>query len=145
MAASVDFKTYVEQACRAAEEFANIYYETMDKRRRVLTRLYLDKATLVWNGNAISGQEALSEFFEMLPSSEFQINTLDCQPVHVSQYNSCFIHPTSETKKLERSSPVKSEPVDYFEADGQERLLEAEDDGFRRFVGYFSRGWLGRP
>uniref|UniRef100_A0A8B9VJS7 NTF2-related export protein n=1 Tax=Anas zonorhyncha TaxID=75864 RepID=A0A8B9VJS7_9AVES len=77
-----DFKTYVDQACRAAEEFVNIYYETMDKRRRVLTRLYLDKATLVWNGNAVSGQEALNEFFEMLPSSEFQINVLDCQPVH---------------------------------------------------------------
>lgn len=49
---------------------------------QVLTRLYLDKATLVWNGNAVSGQEALNEFFEMLPSSEFQINVLDCQPVH---------------------------------------------------------------
>ncbi|XP_003223417.1 NTF2-related export protein 2 [Anolis carolinensis] len=82
MAASVDFKTYVDQACKAAEEFANIYYETMDKRRRVLTRLYTDDAALVWNGNAMSGQEALSKFFEMLPSSEFQVTTFDCQPVH---------------------------------------------------------------
>ncbi|XP_065499184.1 NTF2-related export protein 2 isoform X3 [Caloenas nicobarica] len=82
MAASVDFKTYVDQACRAADEFVNIYYETMDKRRRALARLYLDKATLVWNGNAVSGQEELSKFFEMLPSSEFQVNVLDCQPVH---------------------------------------------------------------
>ncbi|XP_039204655.1 NTF2-related export protein 2 isoform X2 [Crotalus tigris] len=79
---SRDFKTYVDQACRAAEEFANIYYETMDKRRRVLTRLYTDDATLVWNGNAVSGQEALAKFFEMLPSSDFQVNTFDCQPVH---------------------------------------------------------------
>lgn len=47
-----------------------------------LTRLYLDKATLVWNGNAVSGQDALGEFFESLPSSEFQVQTLDCQPVH---------------------------------------------------------------
>lgn len=49
---------------------------------QALTRLYLDKATLIWNGNAVSGQEALNEFFEMLPSSEFQVNVLDCQPVH---------------------------------------------------------------
>ncbi|XP_054025577.1 NTF2-related export protein 2 isoform X2 [Dryobates pubescens] len=100
MAASVDFKTYVDQACRAADEFVNIYYETMDKRRRALTRLYLDKATLVWNGNAVSGQEELNKFFEMLPSSEFQVNVLDCQPVHVQvclvelsdlvSYSSCF-------------------------------------------------------
>ncbi|XP_019343349.1 NTF2-related export protein 2 isoform X2 [Alligator mississippiensis] len=79
---SKDFKTYVDQACKAAEEFVNIYYDTMDKRRRVLNRLYLDKATLVWNGNAFSGQEALNNFFESLPSSEFQVNMLDCQPVH---------------------------------------------------------------
>ncbi|XP_068956574.1 NTF2-related export protein 2-like isoform X1 [Petaurus breviceps papuanus] len=82
MAMSVDFKTNAYQACRAAEEFVNIYYETIDKRRRVLTRLYLDTATLVWNGNAISGLNALSEFFETLPSSEFQITVVDCQPVH---------------------------------------------------------------
>ncbi|KAM9274529.1 NTF2-related export protein 2 isoform 4-T4 [Morus bassanus] len=86
MAASVDFKTYVDQACRAADEFVNIYYETMDKRRRALTRLYLEKATLVWNGNAVSGQEELNKFFEMLPSSEFQVNVLDCQPVHGMSY-----------------------------------------------------------
>lgn len=49
---------------------------------QALTRLYLDKATLVWNGNAVSGQEELNKFFEMLPSSEFQVNMLDCQPVH---------------------------------------------------------------
>nr|XP_056715470.1 NTF2-related export protein 2 [Euleptes europaea] len=54
----------------------------MDKRRRVLTKLYLDKATLVWNGNAVSGQEGLADFFEMLPSSDFQVTSFDCQPVH---------------------------------------------------------------
>ncbi|XP_054694960.1 NTF2-related export protein 2 isoform X5 [Grus americana] len=86
-----DFKTYVDQACRAADEFVNIYYETMDKRRRALTRLYLDKATLVWNGNAVSGQEELNKFFEMLPSSEFQVNVLDCQPVHESRYLYCSL------------------------------------------------------
>ncbi|XP_021119133.1 NTF2-related export protein 2-like [Heterocephalus glaber] len=79
---SVDFKTHVDQECKAAEEFVNIYYETMDKRKRALIRLYLDEATLVWNGNVVTGLEALSNFFEMLPSSEFQVNMLDCQPVH---------------------------------------------------------------
>ncbi|XP_066570768.1 NTF2-related export protein 2 [Amia ocellicauda] len=82
MAATVDFRTTVDQACRYSEEFVNIYYDTMDKRRRMLIKLYLDKATLVWNGNAVSGTHALGEFFESLPSSEFQVQTLDCQPVH---------------------------------------------------------------
>ncbi|KAG7464953.1 hypothetical protein MATL_G00171110, partial [Megalops atlanticus] len=82
MASTVDFRTHVDQSCRYSEEFVNIYYDCMDKKRRNLTRLYLDKATLVWNGNAVSGQDALGEFFESLPSSEFQVHTLDCQPVH---------------------------------------------------------------
>ncbi|XP_012860594.1 NTF2-related export protein 1-like [Echinops telfairi] len=79
---SVDFKTYVDQACRAAEEFVAIYYTAMDKRRRALPRPYVGTATLVWNGNAVAGQESLSEFFEMLSSSEFQINVIDRHPVH---------------------------------------------------------------
>nr|XP_048284483.1 NTF2-related export protein 2 [Myodes glareolus] len=103
MAMAVDFKTYVEQACRAAEEFINIYYETMDKRRHGLVRLYLDKATLVWNGNVVTGLEALSNFFEALPSSEFQINTLDCQPVHeqATQSQTTILVVTSGTVKFD--------------------------------------------
>ncbi|XP_013921374.1 PREDICTED: NTF2-related export protein 2 isoform X1 [Thamnophis sirtalis] len=103
MSAFVDFKVYVDQACRAAEEFANIYYETMDKRRRVLTRLYTDDATLVWNGNAVSGQEALAKFFEMLPSSDFQLNTFDCQPVHeqATQNQTTVLVVTSGTVKFD--------------------------------------------
>lgn len=103
MAMSVDFKTYVDQACRAAEEFVNIYYETMDKRRRALTRLYLDKATLIWNGNVVTGLEALTNFFEMLPSSEFQVNMLDCQPVHeqATQAQTTVLVVTSGTVKFD--------------------------------------------
>ncbi|XP_008071180.1 NTF2-related export protein 2 isoform X1 [Carlito syrichta] len=103
MAMAVDFKTYVDQACRAAEEFVNIYYETMDKRRRALTRLYLDKATLIWNGNVVTGLEALANFFEMLPSSEFQVNMLDCQPVHeqATQSQATVLVVTSGTVKFD--------------------------------------------
>ncbi|XP_030888013.1 NTF2-related export protein 2 isoform X2 [Leptonychotes weddellii] len=98
-----DFKTHVDQACRAAEEFVNIYYETMDKRRRALTRLYLDKATLIWNGNVVTGLEALTNFFEMLPSSEFQVNMLDCQPVHeqATQAQTTVLVVTSGTVKFD--------------------------------------------
>ncbi|KAL4843888.1 hypothetical protein H8958_001677 [Nasalis larvatus] len=103
MAMSVDFKTYVDQACRAAEEFVNIYYETMDKRRRALTRLYLDKATLIWNGNVVSGLDALNNFFDTLPSSEFQVNMLDCQPVHeqATQSQTTVLVVTSGTVKFD--------------------------------------------
>ncbi|XP_053328650.1 NTF2-related export protein 2 [Spea bombifrons] len=79
---SFDFRRDVDLACRAAEEFVPLYYDTYDKRRRQLIKLYADTATMVWNGNAVSGRDALVEFFEMLPSSQFQINMFDSQPVH---------------------------------------------------------------
>ncbi|XP_072482848.1 NTF2-related export protein 2 [Notamacropus eugenii] len=82
MATAADFKTSADQACRAAEEFVNVYYDTLDKRRRMMPRLYLDTATLLWNGNVVNGQENLIKFFDALPASEFQINVVDCQPVH---------------------------------------------------------------
>ncbi|XP_053416410.1 NTF2-related export protein 2-like [Nycticebus coucang] len=98
-----DFKTYVDQAYRAVEEFVNIYYETMDKRRRALTRLYLEKATLIWNRNVVTGLDALTNFFEMLPSSEFQVNMLECQPVHeqATPSQTTVLVVTSGTVKLD--------------------------------------------
>ncbi|XP_003782896.2 NTF2-related export protein 2-like [Otolemur garnettii] len=103
MSVSKDFKTYVDQAHRAAEEFVNIYYETMDKRRWGLTRLYLEKAILIWNGNVVIGLEALSNFFEMLPSSQFQVNMLDYQPVHeqATQSQTTVLVVISETVKFD--------------------------------------------
>uniref|UniRef100_A0A665UMR6 NTF2 domain-containing protein n=1 Tax=Echeneis naucrates TaxID=173247 RepID=A0A665UMR6_ECHNA len=102
-----DFRTHVDQSCRYSEEFVNIYYDCMDKKRRNLTRLYLDKATLVWNGNAVSGQDALGEFFELLPSSEFQVHTLDCQPVHeqATQGQTTLLVVTGGTVKFEGNKP----------------------------------------
>ncbi|XP_066137294.1 NTF2-related export protein 2-like [Saccopteryx bilineata] len=100
---AVDFKTYVDQACKAVEEFVSTYYETMDKRRWPLTRLYLEKAILIWNGNLITGLEALANFFDVLPSSEFQVNMLDCQPVHeqATQAQTTVLVVTSGTVKFD--------------------------------------------
>uniref|UniRef100_UPI00358F4BB6 NTF2-related export protein 2-like n=1 Tax=Myxine glutinosa TaxID=7769 RepID=UPI00358F4BB6 len=76
-----DFSGLVEQSCLAAEEFCKHYYDTLDKRRHVLTRLYQESALLVWNGNAVTGLEALAKFYEELPASDHQVNMLDCQPI----------------------------------------------------------------
>nr|XP_044996647.1 NTF2-related export protein 2 isoform X1 [Jaculus jaculus] len=100
---SVKFETYVDQACKTAEEFANIYYETMDKRRQILPKLYLDTATLIWNGNVVMGLDALNNFFATLPSSDFQVTLLDCQPVHeqATQSQSTVLVVTSGTVKFD--------------------------------------------
>ncbi|XP_057580973.1 NTF2-related export protein 2-like [Hippopotamus amphibius kiboko] len=75
----------------------------MDRRGRALTRLHLDKATLTWNGNVVTGLEALINFFEMLLSSEFQLSMLDCKPVHeqATQAQTTVLVVTSETMKFD--------------------------------------------
>ncbi|XP_045044442.2 NTF2-related export protein 2 isoform X2 [Desmodus rotundus] len=68
-----------------------------------LTRLYLEKATLIWNGNVVTGLEALADFFDVLPSSQFQVNMLDCQPVHeqATQAQTTVLVVTSGTVKFD--------------------------------------------
>jgi len=44
-------------------------------------RLYLDNATLSWNGNGATGREMIERYFLELPTSSHQMNTLDAQPI----------------------------------------------------------------
>ncbi|EDO49593.1 predicted protein, partial [Nematostella vectensis] len=77
-----DIRDALERAAEAGETFSNLYYETFDKRRHKISKLYSKNATVVWNGNAVKGgTEQLTEFFTNLPTSEHTLHTLDCQPV----------------------------------------------------------------
>ncbi|RUS81557.1 hypothetical protein EGW08_010687 [Elysia chlorotica] len=69
------------QANTAADEFSKIYYETFDKRRQAISKLYQDKANVVWNGNAVAGSDAIIKLFDGLPSSEHTVDGLDTQPI----------------------------------------------------------------
>lgn len=46
-----------------------------------MSRLYLDNAIAIWNGNGTTGKENIQKFYEDLPSTEHAITTLDSQPV----------------------------------------------------------------
>ncbi|XP_043518090.1 NTF2-related export protein isoform X2 [Frieseomelitta varia] len=76
-----DLKTKIDQACRTAEEFTKLYYESLDKRRYLISRLYLDTATLIWNGNGIEGKDNIQKFWTDLPPSDHSVFTLDAQPI----------------------------------------------------------------
>ncbi|XP_068719163.1 NTF2-related export protein 1-like [Montipora capricornis] len=83
MAAKGDgLRNAAEQATQAGEEFSNVYYETFDKRRHLMSKLYSSDTTIVWNGNVVKGgSEVVTEFFNSLPATEHTLHTLDCQPV----------------------------------------------------------------
>lgn len=46
-----------------------------------MSRLYLDNATVVWNGNGTVGKDDIQKYFQELPTTEHSISTLDAQPI----------------------------------------------------------------
>lgn len=76
-----DIKAKIDHACRTAEEFTKVYYESLDKRRHLISRLYLDTGILIWNGNGIEGKDDIQKFWVELPASDHSITTLDAQPI----------------------------------------------------------------
>ncbi|GJQ68493.1 Nxt1 [Trypoxylus dichotomus] len=97
----------VDQACRTAEEFTKLYYESVDKRRHLISKLYLDNALLTWNGNGISTSERIQKFYIDLPSSDHSIITLDSQPILDSAVNGqlTFLIQVSGTVKYQDKVP----------------------------------------
>ena len=77
-----DFRILCDQASDAAEQFSNIYYNTFDKQRHLLSKLYTNLSTVIWNGNAYHGQSKINEFFINLPGTAHELSTVDCQPVN---------------------------------------------------------------
>ncbi|XP_011502461.1 PREDICTED: NTF2-related export protein isoform X3 [Ceratosolen solmsi marchali] len=78
-----ELRAKIDQACRTAEEFTKLYYESLDKRRYLMSRLYMDTAILIWNGNGIEGKDQIQNFWTELPSSDHSVITLDAQPITV--------------------------------------------------------------
>ncbi|BFZ14891.1 hypothetical protein BsWGS_17930 [Bradybaena similaris] len=88
MAATAEaIRTLSSQATLAAEEFSKLYYETFDKRRQAISKIYQDKANLVWNGHILSGSEAIFKFFDGLPQSEHVVEGMDTQAIAAGAVN----------------------------------------------------------
>lgn len=78
---NANFRSNIEESSRTAEDFTKLYYESLDKKRHQMSRLYLDNGIAVWNGNDITGKENIQKFFEGLPATEHTVVTVDAQPV----------------------------------------------------------------
>nr|CAH7749070.1 unnamed protein product [Callosobruchus chinensis] len=77
----------INEACRVAEEFTKLYYETVDRKRHLISRLYLDTGLLSWNGNGITGNQNILKFMIDLPTTDHSVTTLDAQPILNSAVN----------------------------------------------------------
>ncbi|RWS13322.1 NTF2-related export protein 1-like protein [Dinothrombium tinctorium] len=71
----------IVEICDYGKQFAEIYYEKLDKARHNLLKLFHEQSTLIWNGNRVDGNGNIAEFLERLPSSETHLLSVDSQPV----------------------------------------------------------------
>jgi hypothetical protein len=68
----------------AGEAFVNEwFYKVMDSTRLVVSGFYKADSRLVYLGNAVVGDQAISEFLKALPPTKHHIETLDVQAVPV--------------------------------------------------------------
>ncbi|XP_018327201.1 NTF2-related export protein [Agrilus planipennis] len=100
-------KSKIDQACRTAEEFTKLYYESIDKRRHLMSKLYLDTGLLVWNGNGVAGNERIQKFFMELPPTDHTVITLDAQVIPESAVSGqlTFLIQVSGTVKYQDKLP----------------------------------------
>lgn len=103
----MDYKSKIDQSCRTAEDFTKLYYENADKRRHMMSRLYLETGILTWNGNGINGSERIQKFYMDLPTSEHTISTLDAQPILDTAVNGqlSFLIQVSGVVKYQERTP----------------------------------------
>lgn len=70
----------INQACEASTKFAQIFYHKLDKESRdALGELYMDSATLLWNGECIKGKKGIIEHYKNLPPTSITLQSLDTQ------------------------------------------------------------------
>ncbi|KAG4073849.1 hypothetical protein HA402_014054 [Bradysia odoriphaga] len=102
-----DVKSKIDQSYQTADEFTKVYYDSVDKKRHQVSRLYLDNGLLVWNGNESSGKENIQKYFLDLPTSVHNIITLDTQPIidESTTYAPTFIIQVSGSVKFQDNAP----------------------------------------
>ena len=63
-----DIKARDNQACQTADVFTKLFYDRMDTKRHAMSKMYLEGATLGWNGHRVEGPENIQKFLLALPS-----------------------------------------------------------------------------
>lgn len=74
-------RSNIEESSKTAGDFTKVYYDSLDKKRHQMARLYMDNAIAVWNGNEVIGKDNIQQFFVSLPDIEHTVQSYDAQPV----------------------------------------------------------------
>ena len=67
----------LKESVETADKFSQIFYKKLDMERHAIDKLYLDTATLSWNGNCIEGElNGCNKSKEMLILFPYRIHGL---------------------------------------------------------------------
>ncbi|XP_055305931.1 NTF2-related export protein-like [Sitodiplosis mosellana] len=121
---SAELRFELTESTKTAEEFIQLYYQSVDHKRHQISRLYMDNAIAAWNGNGINGKENIQEFFQGLPATEHTASVCDVQPI--------IDEATSNQKTLlilvSGSLRVLNNPLKQFQ---QTFVISAQDDKWK--------------
>lgn len=67
-----------------------------------ISKMYMDSAVLVWNGNGKEGSNAIQEFLVQLPRSTHALYTVDCQPFFGNYSNVLFFDLKNDCPSFEK-------------------------------------------
>ncbi|XP_065582618.1 NTF2-related export protein-like isoform X1 [Artemia franciscana] len=73
----------LSQSAEIAEKFVELYYDSMDKARQKLLMMYLDDATLSWNGNGGKGKAYVMNLILAIPPTQHEVASFDAVPMIV--------------------------------------------------------------
>ncbi|KAG8224229.1 hypothetical protein J437_LFUL002685 [Ladona fulva] len=122
-----EHKVKIDDACRAAEEFTNLYYENLDRRRHLMSKFYLDTGVMVWNGNGVNGKDMIHKLFMELPASESNLLSVDSHPI-LGKTNCIYV--TGNDFRFLQLIPVHLDA-----AVGNQRTVLIQAAGFVTFQG----------
>ncbi|CAK8674814.1 NTF2-related export protein-like [Clavelina lepadiformis] len=74
-------KFQIEQSIEAGTKFCSLFYETYDKTRHKIGKMYHEAAQLVWEGNGVQGKESIEKYLQDLPGCFHIVDWFDCQPI----------------------------------------------------------------
>ncbi|PWW76223.1 NTF2-like protein [Tuber magnatum] len=73
----------IKASADGATKFTDSYYEAINTKRASLENFYDPNASIVWNGNPMTGGVAFAAFFERMPATHYDVQSYDSQPMLV--------------------------------------------------------------
>ncbi|KAG0641079.1 hypothetical protein HOY80DRAFT_955977 [Tuber brumale] len=75
----------IKASADGATKFIGSYYEAINTntKRASLENFYHPNASIVWNGNPMTGGEAFARFYEHMPATHYDVKSYDSQPMLV--------------------------------------------------------------